>query len=240
MYFRCPSILNSYDLLHSFREDSVHDLQHLVPELCLFVEQTSRDVSCACHFRDSRVREGDVCAAVRDWVGIDFYDCWFYLELLGMQNVEDGERIVVRWIRNLVDFDVELLQVKHGVVDAESKWMVRVLLESVVDLLGGYVHVGSFQRNHDEGNVALEFEHAFEGCWVKEDIELCCWSGVSSSNCSTHHHNFLDLGLELGISQQEDAEVSEAASVGPNNLILVVDYLFIDMLKPILHDRLFG
>lgn len=109
MYLRCPSILNSYDLLHSFREDGVHDLQHLVPELCLFVEQTSRDVSCACHFRDSRVREGDVCAAVRGWVGIDFNDCWFYLELLGMQNVEDGERIVVRWIRNLVDFDVELL-----------------------------------------------------------------------------------------------------------------------------------
>lgn len=117
--------------------------------------------------------------------------------------------------------------------------MIRVLLESVVDLLGGYVHVGSFQRNHDKGNVALEFEHAFEGCWVKEDIELCCGSGVSSCNCSTHHHNFLDLGLELRISQQEDAEVSEAASVGPNNLILVVDDLFIDMLKPILHDRLF-
>lgn len=157
-----------------------------------------------------------------------------------MQNVKDGERIVVRRIGDLVDFDIELLQVKHGVVDAKAEGMVRVLLESVVNLLGGYVHVGSFQRNHDERNVAFEFEHAFEGCWVKENIEFCCWSGVSSSNCSAHHHDFLYLGFELRISQQEDAEVSEATSVGPNNLILVVDDLFIDMLKPILHDRLFG
>lgn len=55
MYFICPSILNSYDLLHFFREDGVHDLQHFVPELCLFVEQTGRDVGRAGNFRDSRV-----------------------------------------------------------------------------------------------------------------------------------------------------------------------------------------
>ena len=72
-----------------------------------------------------------------------------------MENVEDGERIVVGRICDFVDFDIELLQVKHGVVNAESKWMVRVLLEPVIDLLGGYVHVGSFQRNHDQWYVSL-------------------------------------------------------------------------------------
>lgn len=152
---RCSSVLNSYNLLHSFREDDVHNFQHFVPELCLFVEQTSRDVGCAGHFRDSRVWKCDVCAAVGGWVGVNFYYCWFYFELLGMENVEDGERIVVRWICDLVDLDVELLQVEHGVVDAESERMVRVLLEPIIDLLGGNVHVGSFQRNHDERNVSL-------------------------------------------------------------------------------------
>ena len=239
MYWRCQSILDSHNLLHPFGEDDVHDLEHLVPKLCFLVEQTSRDEGCAGHLRDSWVRKGDVCAAVRGGIGIDFYDCGLYLELLGMQNVEDGEWIVIRRISKLVNLDIELLQVEHSVVDAKPKRMIRILLEPIVDLLGGDVHVRCFQRNHDERNVSLELEHAFEGCWVKENIELGRRSGISAGDSSAHHHYFLDLGLELRVSQQEDAKVSEAASVGPDNLILVADDLFIDMLKPILHDRLF-
>jgi hypothetical protein len=192
---RCESVFDAYLLLHLFREDHVGYLQELVPEFSSFVEEIGRDQGAALHFGHSRVGEVDVGSAVGGREEIYLYDCGLHLEFLGMENVEDGEGIMIGGIGDLVDVDVELLVGDHGIVEGESKGMVAVLLEFIVDLLPSDVDVGCLERNEHQGDIALQFEGVLESGGIEEDVELSGRGDVADMDCSSHGHDFLQLGF---------------------------------------------
>lgn len=82
-----------------------------------------------------------------------------------------------------------------------------VPLEVVQHALSRHVFMCYLQGNHHQRNVSLQPKDLIEGVRVEEDVELSSWRDVALADRASHHHDFVNLLLEFGVGQQENAKI---------------------------------
>jgi hypothetical protein len=109
----------------------------------------------------------------------------------------------VDWrVRNFVVVIVHYFELFQHVVHSTRERDLFISMEMIEDILSGHVLVSYFQWDHIERNVSFQSKHLIKGMSIKKDVELCSWTYISLTNCSTHYHNLIDLLLNVRISQQ--------------------------------------
>ena len=187
-----------------------------------------------------RVVEVDIGAAVGGGEGVYLNEGLGGLEFLGVEDVEDGAGIVDGGEGEFVVVEVHDLELLQHVVDGLGEGDCLVALEVVQHALRRHVLVGHLERDHHEWDVALQPKHLVEGVRVEEDVEFGSRGDVALADRPSHHHDFNDLLFEFGVSQQQDAKVSERAGVGPDDLSGMVHDPLEDLLEAAFSDCLFG
>ena len=113
----------------------------------------------------------------------------------------------------IVVHDFELLE---HIMNSLRKRNMRVFLKMVNNFLSRHVFMGYLQRNHHQWNISLQTKHLVKSGWIKKDIEFRSWSDVSSSYCSTHHHNFGNFLFYVRVCKQDNTQVCQGTCICPN------------------------
>lgn len=102
-----------------FREDQSEDLKHLVPKLGLTIfEINGNQINTL--FGDVRIPqtlEPNIGTAITVFISIDLDHSFFGLDLFRMEEVEDGQRVMNRWIWKFVGFVVHCFELDQHVVN---------------------------------------------------------------------------------------------------------------------------
>jgi hypothetical protein len=121
-----------------------------------------------------RVHEMAICSAVGGWEGVYFDAGFGGLELFGMEDIEDGARVMDGWEWEFVVIIVHYLELLKHVVDCLSERDLFIGFEVVNYLLSCHVFMCDFQRNHNQWNLSFQPQDLIKSMRIKEDIELSC------------------------------------------------------------------